>query len=689
MPEPITTDTLNEKLTNLVKSIDTKELTKTFEVVSKKWKAYDLTEFGKGVGDIKGGFEGLTDATNNLAEQVAGQLDQNGFPCGGVNEATITRLTDTVKDAIPGFKTTLTNHSGAIGNLISSAHALSLDSAAIDIHAVIPESFAVDIHDAGLLNDIVTDGSAEAIAAHYKSKGGVDPSKVKDLLGEVAHPDVKDIVDIAAKDLADFKLPADIGLSIKLGGDQLSKALGALDGGNIMKAAIESFTGGIGNAITSIAEGIELDLSAIPQINLAIDLKAGLGSAIDGVENAIGDIAASAGAVVGAIGDLPAIKIGGLTSARDIAEAAHASGLVNGIKPLSLASVKLPGSASEVVTKIAGAITPLAKLNKIDLTNLMIAGKNVEVANILSSQIKIPEDLKKIMEKVGANINFKSPKDVQTFIDKAAVTPGTDATQIDEMAGRLKKLDDEITNLDTCVAKTSKSGNVNNSSPVTEPGEYVDGSTTGHFPFLNSEEEVIRYLQSATREITTVVWHWTANYTNQGHIGSEHIDRGHRNRKPEPFSQIGYHFIVKRDGSLQVGRNINKTGAHVLGFNTRSIGISFVAGYKCSSDKYPSVRKTPHHEIGKESITQAQYSTMHRFMAAWYKVYPGGQAWGHADFPNNGGKVDPGFSVANYVEKTFGKRNIGSLAETGILRASEITSKTSFSTNRDKEEGLI
>ena len=132
-PTSITSDDLNSKLTSLVNSIDTKELTKSLEVVSQKWKAYDLTEFGKGFGEVKGGFEGLTEATNNLTEQLAGQLDQNGFPCGGVNEATITRLTDTVKDAMPGFKTALTNHSAAIGNLISSAHALSVDSACVSL----------------------------------------------------------------------------------------------------------------------------------------------------------------------------------------------------------------------------------------------------------------------------------------------------------------------------------------------------------------------------------------------------------------------------------------------------------------------------------------------------------------------------------------------------------------------------
>lgn len=783
-PNAITTDKLNEKLTGLVNGIDIEGLGKSLDTVSQKWKAYDLTEFGKGFGEIKGGFAGLTEATNNLTEQLAGQLDQNGFPCGGVNEATITRLTDTVKDTIPGFKTALTNHSAAIGNLISSAHALSVDSAAIDIHAVVPESFAVDIHDAGLLNDIITDGSAEAIAAHYKVKGGVEPSAIKDLLGETAHADVKDIVDIAANELTDQKLPADLGLSIKLGGDQLSKALGGLDGGNLMKAAVESFTGGIGNAISSIAEGMDLDLSAIPQINPGIDLKAGLGSAIAGVENIKGikgNVAATAGNVIGAIGSNPAINIGGAgLTARDIAEATTgqltsglgnalggsfagvanlptpseivggvipdvssivpgvagglAGGLTGGVQgaingalgnitgslgsaisgisidigglgsgvfaaikpPLSLASLALPGAgklpipdvgglagnlASSLTGNLSGALPGLDKLNKIDLTNLMLAGKNTDVADLLSSQIKIPGELKQAMTDLGESIDFKSPKDVQGFIDRAKGNPGLDPAQILEMEGRLKQLDDNIVNLDTCTTKTIKPGGQSNQMPVTDPGEYTRSSGSSKFPFINSQEELIRYLQSATREITTVIWHWTANYTNQGHIGSEQIDKIHKNRG---FNEIGYHFIIKRDGSLQVGRGINKTGAHVKGFNTGSVGISFVAGYKCSSDKYAGV--PPHSEVGKESITQAQQATMFRFMKAWYTVFPGGQAWGHADFPRNKGKVDPGFSVANYVKTAFDKRNIGDpRVDDKILSSSQIASRTNATPTSPKD----
>ncbi|CTQ53530.1 lysozyme [Roseibium album] len=39
------------------------------------------------------------------------------------------------------------------------------------------------------------------------------------------------------------------------------------------------------------------------------------------------------------------------------------------------------------------------------------------------------------------------------------------------------------------------------------------------------------------------------------------------------WSDCGYHFFIQKDGTVQVGRPIERIGAHVLGYNTGSIGI--------------------------------------------------------------------------------------------------------------------
>lgn len=588
---PINTADLNKKLQNLAKSIDTESLRGELDTISTKFKAFDLTEMGKTLGDIKGGFEGLTQNVSNLAESLAGELDANGFPSGGVNSATIAKLDKSIQGAIPALKTTLANHSGDINALVSSAHGTSSQLLA----AAAPVAKELTSVAEGLMDDIITDGSPEAIAGVFKAKLNLAPQEIKNLLKEVANLQVEDIIDEACKDLQDFKLPADLGDTLEKANEQLSKALGGLDGGNILKAATENFTKDIQNSIQSIASGFD-------GINSISQLKA--------------------------------------------------------------------------------------------LANTAISGNIQGLANELASKVRIPPPLQAALTAGNINIKFNSPGDIESFLQKADTLdlPAAARSALPQLRSTLNDLNDKVVNLDTSLTKSIIPAGTPSRNPVVDPSTYFSqsqsvqvpdtsgatpppaGPTDGKFPFLNSEEEIVRYLQGATREITTVVWHWTAHYTDQGHIGSEQINESHIARG---WNGIGYHFIVKRDGSIQVGRDINATGAHVGGFNTRSIGISFVAGYKCPSTKYKGI--PPFSEVGPESITLAQHASFKKFMTAWYKVYPGGQAWGHVDFPRNSGKVDPGFDVAARVYELFGKRNVGHpQRDNKCLTAAEIASKTQF-----------
>jgi len=44
------------------------------------------------------------------------------------------------------------------------------------------------------------------------------------------------------------------------------------------------------------------------------------------------------------------------------------------------------------------------------------------------------------------------------------------------------------------------------------------------------------------------------------------------------WSDVGYHFIIHRDGSLGEGRPVERSGAHVGGRNKTTIGVSLVGG---------------------------------------------------------------------------------------------------------------
>ena len=76
------------------------------------------------------------------------------------------------------------------------------------------------------------------------------------------------------------------------------------------------------------------------------------------------------------------------------------------------------------------------------------------------------------------------------------------------------------------------------------------------------------------RLINKVIVHCSATIEgkdfNAQHIAAWHIDRG--------MNKIGYHFVIKLDGTIEKGRSIEETGAHCLGQNENSIGICYIGG---------------------------------------------------------------------------------------------------------------
>jgi N-acetylmuramoyl-L-alanine amidase len=56
---------------------------------------------------------------------------------------------------------------------------------------------------------------------------------------------------------------------------------------------------------------------------------------------------------------------------------------------------------------------------------------------------------------------------------------------------------------------------------------------------------------------------------------------------------IGYHYFIKRDGTIQEGRPLLKIGAHCPGWDTRSIGICVAGGVEEEDGKSPEDNFTP------------------------------------------------------------------------------------------------
>ena len=82
------------------------------------------------------------------------------------------------------------------------------------------------------------------------------------------------------------------------------------------------------------------------------------------------------------------------------------------------------------------------------------------------------------------------------------------------------------------------------------------------------------------RNINIVAIHCTATRPNQiagvDVVRAWHLAKG--------WSDIGYHFLIRRDGCVEVGRPIKRAGAHVYGHNKESVGVSWEGGLSEAGD---------------------------------------------------------------------------------------------------------
>ena len=133
------------------------------------------------------------------------------------------------------------------------------------------------------------------------------------------------------------------------------------------------------------------------------------------------------------------------------------------------------------------------------------------------------------------------------------------------------------------------------------------------------------------RHINLLVIHCSA--TPEGReVTAADIDRMHRTRKPTPFSQIGYHFVVGRSGLIETGRPRGLTGAHVTGHNASSLGICYVGGLARDGKAI------------KDTRTPEQRASLEKLVRELLREFPGAKVCGHRDLSpdtNGDGRISP------------------------------------------------
>ena len=141
-------------------------------------------------------------------------------------------------------------------------------------------------------------------------------------------------------------------------------------------------------------------------------------------------------------------------------------------------------------------------------------------------------------------------------------------------------------------------------------------------------KRLLDQVEDVRRDIDKIIIHCTATPEGREHdvedIRGWHLNRG--------WSDIGYHYLIKLDGTVQVGRPLTRIGAHTKGQNTNSIGIAYVGGLTKGGKK------------AKDTRTAAQKQSM--AILVWtLNDLLGGEltVHGHREFAN---KACPSFDVS-------------------------------------------
>lgn len=71
------------------------------------------------------------------------------------------------------------------------------------------------------------------------------------------------------------------------------------------------------------------------------------------------------------------------------------------------------------------------------------------------------------------------------------------------------------------------------------------------------------------RTISEIIIHCSATVEGKDFFVKD-IDRWHKQRG---FKMVGYHFVIRLDGTIEQGRPLEMIGAHCTGHNAHSIGI--------------------------------------------------------------------------------------------------------------------
>lgn len=115
-------------------------------------------------------------------------------------------------------------------------------------------------------------------------------------------------------------------------------------------------------------------------------------------------------------------------------------------------------------------------------------------------------------------------------------------------------------------------------------------------------------------------------------IGLREIRQWHRQ---QGWLDVGYHYIIRRNGQIEEGRPQDVVGSHVKGYNHESIGICMAGGIDASGKP-------------ENNFTPEQFAALSGLMFKLREQFPQATIVGH--YQLDSGKACPSFDVPAWLK---------------------------------------
>lgn len=127
-----------------------------------------------------------------------------------------------------------------------------------------------------------------------------------------------------------------------------------------------------------------------------------------------------------------------------------------------------------------------------------------------------------------------------------------------------------------------------------------------------------------------LVVHCSATRCNQDYTAEQLL----RDHKARGFRTVGYHFYIRKNGTVTQHRRLLEVGAHARGYNRCSIGICYEGGLNRQSK--PADTRTPEQKARLEEL-----------LWKLHRLFPGAVIVGHGELPGVK-KACPCFDCGEY-----------------------------------------